>query len=112
MLFLSPAPLLEWWGSGDQGMVNERTRLTMANHWIVRHGVMRFLGTFDPGSDTYARGDEVMVRSERGQELGQVLCPATPEAVGQLSEPTRGRILRRMSDQDRSERQRLKELET
>src|SRR2546430_387317 len=83
----------------------------MANHWIVRHGAMRFLGTFDPGSDTYARGDEVLVRSERGQELGQVLCPATPEAVAQLGEPTRGRIVRRLSDHDRAERQRLKELE-
>lgn len=83
----------------------------MANHWIVRHGAMRLLGTFDPGSDNYARGDEVVLRSDRGQEVGQLLCPATSEAVALLGDPTRGRILRRVSEQDRAECRRLKELE-
>ena len=53
----------------------------MAAHWIVRHGAMRFLGEFDPEAGVYARGDEVVVRTERGLELGQVLCPADPRAL-------------------------------
>jgi cell fate regulator YaaT (PSP1 superfamily) len=83
----------------------------MGASWIVRHGVMRFLGTFDAGAEACARGDEVVLRTERGHELGQVLSPATPRAVEMLSEPTRGRLLRRMTDDDRAARDRLKDVE-
>ena len=44
---------------------------------------------FDPGDGVYARGDEVVLRTERGQELGTILCPATPLAVATLTEPTK-----------------------
>jgi cell fate regulator YaaT (PSP1 superfamily) len=80
-------------------------------HWIVRHGAMRFLGEFDPEACAYARGDEVIVRTERGHELGQVLCPAEPRALEMLGEPTRGRIIRRMTPRDREERRRLEHQE-
>jgi cell fate regulator YaaT (PSP1 superfamily) len=83
----------------------------MASPWIVRHGAMRFLGEFDPEGKDYARGDEVIARTDRGLEVGAVLCPATPRAVALLSEPTRGRILRCMTDADRLERDRLHEQE-
>src|SRR5579884_3344345 len=83
----------------------------MASHLIVRHGAMRFLGEFDPGDSTYARSEEVVVRTERGLELGQVLCEATPQALALLSEPTAGRIIRKVTDKDRAERQRLCERE-
>jgi cell fate regulator YaaT (PSP1 superfamily) len=72
---------------------------------------MRFLGEFDPDNGAYVRGDEVVVRSERGLEVGQVLCPATPRAVELIGEPTRGRIIRQMTEHDRLERGRLRELE-
>jgi cell fate regulator YaaT (PSP1 superfamily) len=68
---------------------------------------MRLLGEFDPEGGLYARGDEVVVRTDRGLELGQVLCPSTARALELLNEPTRGRLLRRLTDQDRGERQRL-----
>jgi cell fate regulator YaaT (PSP1 superfamily) len=83
----------------------------MGTPWIVRHGAMRFLGEFDPELGSYARGDEVVVRTDRGQELGAVLCPASPRAMGLLSEPTRGRILRKLTEHDRRERHRLRQLE-
>jgi cell fate regulator YaaT (PSP1 superfamily) len=83
----------------------------MASSWIVRHGAMRFLGEFDPENGTYARGQEVVVRTERGMEWGEVLCPATPEAVALIGEPTRGRILRVVTERDREERARLREKE-
>ena len=83
----------------------------MAANWIVRHGAMRFLGEFDPETGTYARGDEVVVRTDRGLEVGHVLCPASPRAVELLEEPTRGRIVRKLSDHDRAERVRLRERE-
>ncbi|MFO0878695.1 MAG: regulatory iron-sulfur-containing complex subunit RicT [Gemmataceae bacterium] len=83
----------------------------MSDLWIVRHGAMRFLGQFDPEMSAYARGEDVLVRTDRGQEVGSILCQATPRAVEMLSDPTRGRILRKMTDQDQAERSRLKQLE-
>jgi cell fate regulator YaaT (PSP1 superfamily) len=63
--------------------------------FLVRHGIMRFLGEFavSPGL-AVRRGDTVILRTERGHEVGQVLCPATPQAVAVIPDPTRGDILR------------------
>jgi len=84
----------------------------MASKYIVRHGVMRFLGEFEPaGETTYGRGAAVVVRSERGQEIGQVLTEAQPQIVQLLSEPTHGQILRLVNTDDRKELDRLQETE-
>jgi cell fate regulator YaaT (PSP1 superfamily) len=83
----------------------------MAQSLIVRHGAMRFLGEFDPCSGSYERGNEVVVRSDRGLELGQVVCPATPRALELIGEPTRGRILRLLGERDHAERERLRDVE-
>ena len=80
----------------------------MAAKYVVRHGTMRFLGEFEAGEgDTYARGDEVVIRTERGLEVGQVLCDAGPRALELLADPTRGRVLRRLTEDDRSALDRL-----
>ncbi|MHB1426403.1 MAG: PSP1 domain-containing protein [Gemmataceae bacterium] len=83
----------------------------MAASWIVRHGAMRFLGEFDADNRVYNRGQDVVVRTERGLELGQLLCPTTPRALELIDEPTRGRIVRVLTEQDRVERERLREVE-
>ena len=83
----------------------------MAASWIVRHGAMRFLGEFDADGGDYVRGGEVVVRTERGLELGQSLCEATPRTVQMLAEPTHGRLVRVLTEQDRLERDRLEEAE-
>ncbi|MFO0929910.1 MAG: regulatory iron-sulfur-containing complex subunit RicT [Gemmataceae bacterium] len=83
----------------------------MAEPWIVRHGAMRFFGEFDPDAGTYARGDEVVVRTDRGHEVGTVLCQSSPVALQAIHEPTHGRIVRTMTDRDREERQRLTAIE-
>jgi cell fate regulator YaaT (PSP1 superfamily) len=83
-----------------------------APRYVVRHGAMRFLGDFEPADDTaYRRGDQVVVRTERGMEVGHVLCPADPRALELLSEPTGGRILRRLADPDRAQFERLRQAE-
>jgi cell fate regulator YaaT (PSP1 superfamily) len=82
----------------------------MACKYIVRHGAMRFLGEFEADNDTaYARGTDVAVRTDRGLEAGQVLWEATPRAVELLSEPTRGKILRPLSDEDCARLEALRE---
>lgn len=69
--------------------------------YVVRYGVMRNLGVFTPrGRDTYLRGEQVVARTHRGLESGEVLCEATDEAVAQLSDPKSGQILRRLSEDD------------
>lgn len=79
-------------------------------HYIVRHGVMRFLGDFEPSPEVpYARGQQVIVRSERGLESAEILCEATPRALEMLTEPTRGQVLRAMNADDRAHAQALRE---
>ena len=79
--------------------------------YIVRHGVMRFLGPFDGRGVEYARGAHVVARTERGLEVGEVLCEATPRAVEYLSEPTGGVILRKVTTDDQEQVGRLSDIE-
>lgn len=73
-------------------------------NYIVRHGVMRFLGEYEPvPAVLYARGQSVVVRSERGLEVAEVLCESTPRAVQLLSEPTKGQIVRLMTEEDHAQ---------
>lgn len=60
--------------------------------------------------EPYRYQDDVVVRTERGTELGTVLCEATPAAVDAMTEPTEGRILRRLSNDDRQQWQHLEAL--
>ena len=81
-------------------------------HYIIRHGVMRFLGDFEPAAEmVYRRNQDVIIETERGQEVGEVLCETTPRAMEHIQEPTKGRILRVMSDADREQQLRGQERE-
>jgi cell fate regulator YaaT (PSP1 superfamily) len=63
--------------------------------FVVRHGAMRFLGEFTPTGNAYGRrGDTVILRTDRGTEAGEVLCPAAPQVVAAIPDPTRGELLR------------------
>jgi cell fate regulator YaaT (PSP1 superfamily) len=71
---------------------------------------MRHLGEFEaPDGFPYARGNRVVVRSERGLEVGELLCEANPRALGMISEPTHGQILRLVTDDDHRQLDRLRE---
>jgi cell fate regulator YaaT (PSP1 superfamily) len=73
-------------------------------HYIIRHGVMRFLGDFEPAAETvYRRSQDVVIETERGLEIGDVLCETTPRALQHIEEPTKGRIVRQMNDADREQ---------
>ncbi len=84
----------------------------MAGKYIARHGAMRFLGEFTAGDEAvYARGDSVVVHTDRGLELGELLCEATERAVRLIAEPTSGQIVRCLSEQDHAESARIRESE-
>jgi cell fate regulator YaaT (PSP1 superfamily) len=73
---------------------------------------MRNLGVFTPRArDTYIRGDQVIARTSRGLESGEVLCEATDEAVAQLKDAKQGQIIRRHSGDDVRELRKMFEQE-
>jgi cell fate regulator YaaT (PSP1 superfamily) len=81
--------------------------------YIVRHGAMRFLGEFAPvpANRSFARGMQVVVQSERGHETGEILCEANTRSLEMLSEPTRGQIVRTMTQEDHADLARINQRE-
>jgi cell fate regulator YaaT (PSP1 superfamily) len=82
----------------------------MSQHFVVRYGQMRFLGEF-VGMDGHAhpRGERVVVKTDRGTELGEVLCEATDRSAAFLENPYRGEILRVATAADLAMEDRLAE---
>ncbi len=59
--------------------------------YVVRYGAMRFLGIMSPrGDDTYARGTQVIARTDRGLECSIVMCEATEDIDQGIEEPDAG----------------------
>lgn len=78
--------------------------------YIVRHGVMRNLGVFaSRGSDVFARGVQVIARTSRGLEVGEVLCEAVEEPGENGADQRSGQILRATTGDDSGELRRLLE---
>jgi cell fate regulator YaaT (PSP1 superfamily) len=81
--------------------------------YIVRYGVMRKMGVMSSrGSDAFERTDRVIARTDRGLEVGEILCEATDEAMAALRDPSRGQILRKMSAEDANELAHMKSHES
>jgi cell fate regulator YaaT (PSP1 superfamily) len=85
----------------------------MPNTYVVRNGHMRLIGEYTgmPGQD-HPRGQRVLVRSDRGTEMGEVLCPATERTSLFLENPTRGEIIRVASSSDVEADARLADVRT
>ena len=80
--------------------------------YVVRCGVMRSLGVFTTSrGEVLLRGAEVIARTDRGLEAGEVLCEATDQAVSQLQDPRKGQVLRQMTPEDRNELARMHDQE-
>ena len=62
------------------------------------------------GEETHRRGAQVVVRSNRGLEVGEVLCEATEDTLSQLDSPPSGSILRPVTPEDRRQLDQLAEL--
>jgi cell fate regulator YaaT (PSP1 superfamily) len=78
--------------------------------YVLRYGAMRFLGVFSATlGREYVRGMDVIARTDRGLEVGEVLCEATPEVLGHLKDPGSGQILREMTPEDRHELARMRQ---
>ncbi|HEX8200303.1 MAG TPA: regulatory iron-sulfur-containing complex subunit RicT [Isosphaeraceae bacterium] len=82
----------------------------MASSVVVRYGQMRVLGEYRGLTDQeHPRGQWVVVHSDRGTELGEVLGPATERTARFLENPYRGDILRVATAEDLAAEARLTE---
>jgi cell fate regulator YaaT (PSP1 superfamily) len=71
------------------------------NAYLVRHGAMRYVGEYlAPPKAAFQRGDALILRTDRGTEHGELLCPSTPQTLAQIPDPTRGQILRKATPAD------------
>lgn len=69
--------------------------------YIVRYGVMRSIGVMASRNDAeFRRSMEVIVRTDRGIEVGQVLCEANDDALSHLDQPATGHVVREVSTDD------------
>ncbi|MGE0756022.1 MAG: stage 0 sporulation family protein [Pirellulaceae bacterium] len=72
--------------------------------YVIRYGCMRTVGVMSArGADRFDRGDKVIARTNRGLEVGEVLCEATDQTLEHLTDPPGGHILRGMSVEDENE---------
>ena len=77
--------------------------------YVVRYGSMRRLGVFAPkGDESYQRSRRVIVRTDRGLEMGDILCESTAQTAKHLKDSVRGHLLRSMTSQDENELTRLR----
>jgi len=73
----------------------------MTQTYVVRYGQMRYLGEYTGLAEIdHPRSQRVVVRSDRGQELGEVLCPATDRTALFLENPFKGEIVRVATGED------------
>jgi cell fate regulator YaaT (PSP1 superfamily) len=73
---------------------------------------MRHVGIFDGNEPTpIPRKTAVILRTERGVELGELLCPATPQTIAAVPEPTRGQILRIANQLDHDHAEAMRQLQ-
>src|SRR5258708_1378999 len=80
-----------------------RRPLVIGMNYLVRHGVTRTLGDYEPVDGTvYQRADRVVIQSPRGAETGTILCEPDDRSRQFLCDPSSGKILRLMTADDMS----------
>jgi PSP1 C-terminal conserved region len=78
--------------------------------YLVGYGQLGDFGRFRAaGPITCQHGDRVVVRSHRGLEIGQVLCPATPRHARYLPNTTVGQLVRPVTAADAATQDQLRE---
>lgn len=80
--------------------------------YLISYGASGTLGCFTSAGPTahYARGTQVMVRTERGKETGTVLCLGSPQGLPAGLQLHPGQILGCIQQQEIVEQQRLNSL--
>ncbi len=83
----------------------------MARRYVVRYGTLRTVaefGTRTSGDEDFRRGDQVVIRSPRGIEWGEILCEATDRTKQYLGgKDLAGKIQNLATPQDELKRESL-----
>ena len=81
----------------------------MGTEYIVRYGSTRNVAEFSARAEPmFLRHSPVVVRTDRGTEWGEVLCPATEQTRAYLgNQEAIGKILRTASEEDHRQRDEL-----
>lgn len=76
--------------------------------YVVRYGLLRNLGVMASRAESeYRRGMQVIVRTDRGLEVGQVLCAVVDDALSDLDGNPSGQVVREVLPDDINEINRL-----
>jgi len=93
-------------------MILKPDQLKMPTRYLARYGVMRFVGDFEAPADyAWTRRASVILKTDRGVEIGEALCPATPQAIAAVSELTHGQIVRAATADDNRKATAIKDLQ-
>jgi cell fate regulator YaaT (PSP1 superfamily) len=80
----------------------------MTEAYVVRYGRMRLLGEYQGlAEENHRRGQHVVVRTDRGTELGEVLCLASERTAQFMPDAPSGQIVRLATLDDRNQEARL-----
>jgi len=80
----------------------------MVQTYVVRYGRMRFLGEYTGlAGQQHPRGQRVVVRSDRGTEMGDVLCPVSERTRPFMPDRLHGEILRLATAEDGDQEARI-----
>lgn len=72
--------------------------------YVIRYGLLRNLSLMSSRSDAqFRRGMEVIVRTDRGLEVGQVLCPVMEDELSEFDNAPSGQIIRAVLADDVNE---------
>ncbi len=72
--------------------------------YVIRTGTTRSLGVFTTSQgEVLRRGTQVIGRTDRGLEVGEVMCEATDEVVAQMQDPRKGHVIRTVTADDQRE---------
>ncbi len=94
---------------GKSEAVGSDSNLTV-KRYVVRMGALRQLGLMSgKQKDDYSRGQQVVCRTQRGLESGEVLCRATEHNIAAMENYSTGHIQFAMSDADLRDRKLLEQ---
>lgn len=84
----------------------------MSRNYIARHGSMRFLGEFTPENGRiFSRGTQAVLLTNRGHEIGEILCESNAKVVEMIADPTSGKVLRPVNEEDQQKQNELSHAE-
>lgn len=96
--------------SESKGEPNSESQSPTVKRYVVRMGALRQIGLMSgKQKDDYSRGQQVLCRTQRGLEIGEVLCRATEHTLNVMENYVSGHIQRELTAVDRRDQEILEQ---